>query len=493
MVSRCPAKNATDDGPSSAVVRLFRERFDNFDPQWLIRCPGRVNLIGEHIDYSDYSVLPMAIEHSTWIAVGPSSERTVQLINEEEEKYPPFTLAISDSFSGASTNGAVPKWHHYFLAGWRGILESLAQREGVNTEAEALQRAKGMRAVVASRIPPSAGLSSSSALVCAAALATLCVQSADFGAGDGGGQEIFEHISKKELAEIATHAERFVGLEGGGMDQACECLARRGEALRIDFRPLGWRAVQLPENALFAVLHSNTEMNKTASAYYNQRVVECRIAAQVIAKQSGCLPADTDWRSVRTLRQVAALLGKDAQPEQMLTLVDEHLAKRCQGQQQQKLADGLHTREEICAILDCSDAQLAQWSLNANTQNMTEFWLAKRARHVYAEAARVLEFERVCREGREDNGTVAKLGELMNASHLSCAQLFECSCPELDQTVANCLSAGCIGARLTGAGWGGCAVALVDKNKSAQLEANGLHVLFWSEPCEGIEVFPFSG
>uniref|UniRef100_A0A914H688 Transmembrane protein 107 n=1 Tax=Globodera rostochiensis TaxID=31243 RepID=A0A914H688_GLORO len=293
----------------------------------------------------------------------------------------------------------------------------------------------------------------------------------------------------KELAELTTHAERFVGLEGGGMDQACECLARRGEALRIDFRPLGWRAVRLPDNALFAVLHSNTEMNKTASAFYNQRVVECRIAAQVISKRSGCVPSGAEWHSVRTLKQVAALLGKDDQPEQMLSIVDQHLAKP--GQQQQQLV--AHSREEICAILNCTDAELAKWSLNANTQNMHEFWLTKRARHVYAEAARVLEFESVCREERQhgNDETLGKLAELMNASHLSCAQLFECSCPELDETVANCLSAGCIGARLTGAGWGGCAVALVAKAKRAQVEASGLNVLFWSEPCEGIEAFPF--
>lgn len=75
---------------------------------------------------------------------------------------------------------------------------------------------------------------------------------------------------QSDLAEIATRAERFVGVEGGGMDQACECLAREGQALRIDFRPLRWTPVKLPPGALFAVLHSGKEMNKAASAYYNQ-------------------------------------------------------------------------------------------------------------------------------------------------------------------------------------------------------------------------------
>lgn len=80
---------------------------------------------------------------------------------------------------------------------------------------------------------------------------------------------------------MTAKTERYVGVEGGGMDQAVECLAEEGIALRIDFHPLKWTPVSLPTNALFAVLHCGVTMNKGTTSYYNQRVVECRIAAQV--------------------------------------------------------------------------------------------------------------------------------------------------------------------------------------------------------------------
>ncbi|KAH7695288.1 galactokinase, partial [Aphelenchoides avenae] len=351
-----------------------------------------------------------------------------------------------------------PKWYDYFLAGWRGALEHL-----MSTGAEAnWELGEGLNILVSGSISPSAGLSSSSACVLAAMMATTLAYT-----------EGKVEIEKSELAQLAAKSEHFIGVEGGGMDQAIESLAEPGKALRIDFNPLKWEPVKLPADALFAVLHSGSEFNKGATSYYNQRVVECRIAAQIMAKRSG----HSDWKSMRKLRQLAELLG-NVPPKEMLNHVNKLLEKG---------NDEPYTREEVLKLLEATNDDLVKHSLNQNTEDMQQFWLTKRANHVYSEAARVYEFDDVCRK----SGSLQELGRLMNESHESCRTLYECSCPELDETVKKCLKAGSLGARLTGAGWGGCAVALVAKADKAKVSEK-LDVLFWTEPAQGIEYERFS-
>ncbi|KAI1713590.1 galactokinase galactose-binding signature domain-containing protein [Ditylenchus destructor] len=463
------------------VEAFFRERFQS-SSEWIVRCPGRVNIIGEHIDYSGYSVLPMAIEESLFIAIGksqsPDKEQKLHFVNTNATRYESATCSVTDVALAAKLASSPPKWYQYFIAGWHGALKkifSLSPDE--NMTVDHLDKIYGLNIAVDSSIPVSAGLSSSSAMVSAATLATLVVQSNDKT------DDAFKaaQVDKTELAEIATLTERYVGLEGGGMDQACECLANAGSALRIDFNPLVATPIQLPKRALFAVLHSGVEMNKAATTYYNQRVVECRIAAQILCKKGGKLRGE--WSSVRTLKQAAALFGFENEPHEMIKYVEQFLTKQ---------DNSPHTRNEVCKALEIDEQDLMKHSLNSNTQQMTEFWLVKRARHVFTESSRVLEFESVCRQEKNDEDQVLKqIATLMNQSHESCRSDFECSCPELDTTVEKCLKAGCLGARLTGAGWGGCVVALVDANTKEKLMAaeEKLGVLFWSEPSQGIEAF----
>nr|CDP93263.1 Bm13747, isoform c [Brugia malayi] len=366
----------------------FRQRF-NCSAKYIVRCPGRVNLIGEHIDYSGYGVLPMAISASTYILASLHDTNEIVFQN------------INTAFRCYTITGT---------------------------------------------IPTGAGLSSSSSLVCAAALVTLALHT---------GRD-FDIINKTEFAELCAEVERYVGVEGGGMDQAIEILANEGSAMLIDFNPLRFAPVTLPENALFAVIHSGEALNKAATSQYNERVVECRLAAQIIAKVCEL----ESWKEIRTLGEVAQRLQKTAQ--EMIVVVEE------------VLSDHVYTKDNALSLLGISNENFNQTILSANTQHMETFKLAQRAKHVYMEADRVRLFHEACK-----SGNVEEMGKLMTESHNSCKELFECSCNKLDEVVENCLRNGALGARLTGAGWGGCAVALFD------IKQSDLEVLFWSGPASG--------
>ncbi|XP_016097081.1 N-acetylgalactosamine kinase-like [Sinocyclocheilus grahami] len=395
------------------LKEAFHETYGQ-KPVFYACAPGRVNLIGEHIDYCGYAVLPMAIEQNILAAVSVSDSKTIQLAN-TDPKYKNFTVSVD----GISIDRENPQWHYYFLCGVRGIQEHLS-----------LSSLAGMCCVVDGTIPASSGLSSSSALVCCAGLVTMEANQ--------------KSLSKVTLAETCAKCERYIGTEGGGMDQSISFLAEEGTAKLIEFNPLRATDVRLPDGAVFVIANCCVEMNKAASSHFNMRVVECRIATKMLAKARGL-----DWSRLLKLGDVQKELQVSL--EQMLELVEEALHPEP------------YSRDEICKTLGISAEQLCGNILSANTQHATAFKLYQRARHVYGEAARVLQFKAVCDSSPAN--AVAQLGDLMNRSHASCRDLYECSCPELDQLVDICLQAGAVGSRLTGAGWGGCTVSMVPRER----------------------------
>ncbi|XP_011494843.1 PREDICTED: N-acetylgalactosamine kinase isoform X2 [Ceratosolen solmsi marchali] len=235
----------------------FRSNFRQ-TPSFFVRVPGRVNLIGEHIDYCGYSVCPMAIEHDILVAISKSDEDELQLIN-IDDKYPNYehkglrkikNLRLDENHTG-------PSWHKYFLCGVKGALEVIPEEH----------IPKGLLTVVWGNIPPNAGLSSSSALVSAALLATV---------------HICQYkMSKEDMATVSAKAETYIGTQGGGMDQAIAFLGKAGSAKLIKFNPLCAFDVALPKNAVFVIAHSLVDHNKASNSYFNTRVLECRFAAQI--------------------------------------------------------------------------------------------------------------------------------------------------------------------------------------------------------------------
>ncbi|KAM5171109.1 N-acetylgalactosamine kinase [Mantella aurantiaca] len=395
------------------LKELFISKYGS-EPSFYARAPGRVNLIGEHIDYCGYAVLPMAIEQDILTAVQTVESQMLHLSNTN-----PAYLDISVAVHDIQIDKTKPLWHNYFLCGLKGIQDHFI-----------LNSPTGMNCLVDGTIPASSGLSSSSALVCCAGLATLVANG--------------KTLSKVELAETCAKCEHYIGTEGGGMDQSISFLAEEGTAKLIEFNPVRATDVKLPTGAVFVIANSCVEMNKAATAHFNIRVVECRLATKILAKAKGM-----DWKSLVKLGDLQNRLGTSL--EDMQLLVEEVLHPEP------------YTREEICQSLGISLQELRSTILSQNTQDVSTFKLYQRATHVYSEAARVLAFKKVCDEAPAN--AVQLLGDLMNQSHVSCRDSYECSCTELDQLVDICLKSGAVGSRLTGAGWGGCTVSMVPADK----------------------------
>ncbi len=212
-------------------------------------------------------------------------------------------------------------------------------------------------------------------------------------------------LSTLDFAEEMAAAERYTGTQGGGMDQAISAGALEGHASRIEFGPLEVFETPVPEDWRFVVAHTLVRAEKSGFAQdaYNTRTKECREALEVVAG-------------------VAAARG--LAPE---GVVSYH-----------------HLLERVC-IQDLVD--LGEENLEGT--------LLKRLRHVVTEGSRVYDAEHAMKRG--DRLT---FGLLMNASHQSLREDYEVSSPELDELVDLALGAGAAGARLTGAGFGGCMVAL---------------------------------
>jgi galactokinase len=203
------------------LITQFRERFPGIAPTHCVRVPGRVNLIGEHTDYNGLPVMPTAIEREIRMLVAPRLDRRVDLHN-TAERFEPRSFMLSADIGPYATGD----WGNYVKAGVQGLVSEALD------DGKELSDMRGFCALVDSDLPAAAGLSSSSAMVVASALAVLAVHGWP--------------LDRVKLAEQMAAAERYVGTMGGGMDQAVVLLAQAGTSLKIDFFPLRATTVHLP-------------------------------------------------------------------------------------------------------------------------------------------------------------------------------------------------------------------------------------------------------
>jgi galactokinase len=263
------------------------------------------------------------------------------------------------------------------------------------------------------------------------------------------------------------------------MDQAASVFSLRGTALYVTFKPsLDYTTISFPETdpqLTFVTAQSFVAADKhvTAPIHYNLRVVECTLAAVFLAKAFGIkkdLPKDSSPLGV-SLRGFHDTYyeEKHGVADNTKTSVEDY---QVQLQELVKLVeDYLHqeegyTRSDICGLLGISEEELNQRYMSKFPVRAEKFMLRQRALHVFSEALRVLKFRGLLSSPPENGKELLKsLGDLMNETQDSCRDVYDCSCPELDELCDIARSAGAFGSRLTGAGWGGCTVHLVPKDK----------------------------
>jgi len=243
----------------------------------MVRAPGRVNLIGEHIDYCGLSVFPMALRRSVRIEFSPRSDREMRLAN-RDPGFAPSAFAVSES----TPPGPAGDWSNYA----RAAAQALAQR---------FPGLRGIDALVESDLPIAAGLSSSSALLVAIALAIM--------------HENRVTMPSLELMELLARGERYVGTAGGGMDQAIILGARAGYASRIDFHPLRLTPIAVPTGWQFIVAWSLVHAEKSGAARqaYNERTRQGEEARRLVATRIR-RPEDTTYPALLAAASVDELL-----------------------------------------------------------------------------------------------------------------------------------------------------------------------------------------
>jgi galactokinase len=329
-------------------------------PARTFRAPGRVNLIGEHTDYNEGFVMPVAIGFSTFVTISARTDRKLSLVSENFSAEAEFDL---DDPAPAPSGD----WTDYP----RGVAITLES---------AGYRLTGATLLIRGEVPIGAGLSSSAAIEVATCAALL--NNSGFS------------VEPAEMAKLCQRAENeFVGMRCGIMDQFVSSCGQAGKALMLDCRSLDYELLPLPPGARLTICNTMVK-HSLLGGEYNTRRAECEAGVRHFAQS---LP------NVRSLRDVT------------------------------------------------------QSDLKRYGDDLSEV-IFRRCRHVITENARVIEAAKALK--RDD---LASFGRLMNESHRSLRDDFEVSCKELDVMVELAQQVpGVYGARMTGGGFGGCTVNLVD-------------------------------
>ena len=345
------------------IKEEFQKRFHK-RPGNIFFSPGRVNLIGEHIDYNGGRVMPCAIGLGTYLAVSKNTDKVFRFQSLDFPETAELHLQASYSRSGK-------EWFNYPL----GIIDHFIKQG---------HPASGLDMLFYGNLPIGAGLSSSASIEVLMAYAL---------------NELFQlNISKLEIALLSKKVENeFIGMNCGIMDQFAVIFGEKGKAILLNCDTLEYELLPFDTvDYVLAIINTN-KSRKLTDSKYNERFAECGAALKSLKREINV--------------------------------------------------------KNLCEV----EIQTFQ----SHKHLITDPVLEKRALHVISENFRVDEAAKALKAGR-----LKEFGQLMYGSHQSLKELYEVSGVELDTIVEFCKTySDCLGARMTGAGFGGCAIALIKKER----------------------------
>ncbi len=493
-----------------SLLSTAAQRWGNEQPIALVRAPGRLNLMGRHIDHRGGFVHPIALPCEIWLALQPNANDQVTLEHERPTAFPTHSFRLL-SVAPPQTMEA-DSWERWTrkeaqrrppTIGWAVYAQAAAatmvnwhQKLGISTA----KGWRGAKVLVTGDIPPEAGLSSSSALFVALLLALLWCNEAT----------ILHHPSRwLELAEICGYGEWFVGTRGGAGDHAAILLSRCGQITRIGFFPMTVAHLPFPEGMSLLVMDSGERAPKgsAARAEFNRRVAAYEVGMLLWHER---FPTLTN--RLRYLRDATpSRLGDESLVYQLLRVLPRYASFT-----------------ELHQLLPSQTEQLERWREICQAQPDTALEVRGTCWFGVAECERSERFPIILEQGYGE-----QFGTLMTISHdgdrvsqwrngqgapfqfptddaaLAAFEQhrvplwkqggsYRCSTPAIDFLVDTALGVGALGAQLSGAGLGGCAMALVRQEEVepiAQAISKAYQNSFGTElawfvagPCQGAEI-----
>lgn len=449
-----------------SIREQFQEEYGT-PPTFLARAPGRVILIGEHLDYNGLPVIGTALTQGTMIAGCLENIETIEVRHMEKHSYAAATLRSDGSrMASHDVTGLDSNWSQYVSWGVKAIYNNLPNKKTVSG---------GGRLLIGGNLPRAGGLASGSSLLTASGLAIARLNR--------------QRIPKLDLALKAAEGERLgAGTRGGAVDHILSMCCKKGSSLQISFTPrtkVG--ELQLPVGASFFAVGSKVKAEKgfdqSVKRKFNLRAAECRVGAAILARRLDVYME----KSVTTPGQLLFQAGKTGKLKckNMETL--KRLAHTVMAD------DEVLSMEEIRRQLQLKENEIQNRFLVG--ANAVSFHIGKRMAHVFSETLRVEEFVGVLQNDKMcDSAKIEALGRIMNDGQDSLRMQFDSSLAEVDELITFCRESGALGSRMTGAGWGGYIVNIVPDDRKEKFLRNlqqrmGKERVIDIEPSAGASIY----